>query len=73
MRWTPGPRSPDIEDRRFVSEEEKLAMAMNAARTGNLADPDIGIDLPDWMWPNDVNLQEALINRAAFRRAFNVP
>jgi len=69
MIWTPGPRSSNLEDRRFVSEEEKLAMALNAARTGDIADPDIGLDLPDWMWPDDVNLQQAAVDQLATQRA----
>ena len=67
------PISPNIEDRRFVSEEEKLAMAMNAARTGNIANPEIGVDLPPWMWPDDVNLQQAALDKLAFRRSFDLP
>jgi hypothetical protein len=66
MRWSPGPISPNIEDRRFEDPEAKLAQAMNAARAG-----DIGgwQELPPWMWPDDVQLQQAAVQRALDRLA----
>jgi len=72
MKWTPGPLSPNLEDRRFVSDEDKLAMAMNAARTGDVADPNVGIDLPPWLWPDDTQLQQAALDKLAFQRAFGL-
>jgi len=72
MRVPPNyPISPNIEDRRFTPEEDKLAMAMNAARTGDY-NPEIGVDLPPWMWPDDTQLQQAALDKLAFQRAFNL-
>ena len=75
MRWQPDPSgriSKNIEDQRFLSPEEKLAQAMNAARSGTIINPEIGINLPPWMWPDDTQLQQAALDKAAFQRAFGV-
>ncbi len=66
MRWSPGPISQNIEDRRFQWEhdpEGKLVALQNAVIQGDLADPNVGFnpsDLPPWMWPQ-APTQEAAV------------
>jgi len=74
MRWSPGPISPNIEDRRFESNpEEQLRALQDAIKRGTLADPGGWQELPPWMWPDDTGLQQAALDKLAFRRAFDVP
>ena len=44
-------------------------MAYNAAQQG---DPGGWDELPPWMWPDDTQLQQALLDKAAFARSFGV-
>jgi hypothetical protein len=71
MRWSPGPISPNIEDRRFESNpEEKLRALQDAIRRGTLADPNQTGELPPWLWPDDTQLQQAALDKLAFQQAF---
>jgi len=77
MRWSPGPISPNIDDRRSQWEndpEGKLAALQNAVVQGDFADPNAGFDpseLPPWMWPGP-DSQQTLVDKTAFRRAFGI-
>ena len=73
MRWTPGPRSQNLEDRRFEwSSPEELMMAYrDAAERGDLQQAPSDFDLPPWLVPEDTS-QETLLDRAAFLRAFGI-
>jgi hypothetical protein len=78
MRWSPGPRSRNLEDRRFEwqSPEDLLLAMQDAVRRGTIIEGgDIG-ELPPWMTPGPPT-QEALVGAPspdylAFLRAFNV-
>jgi len=73
MIWLPGPRSKNLEDRRFEwsSPEELMLAYRDAAERGDLQQAPSDFDLPPWLVPEDPT-QETALNRAAFRRAFGI-
>jgi hypothetical protein len=72
MRWSPGPISKNIEDRRFeyINPEQLLGQLQQ----GYGADPNaVGSDVPPWMFPGPPTT-EAAVNPdyLAFLRSFNL-
>jgi len=73
MRWSPGPISPNIEDRRFEgTPEERLLALQDAIRRGTVIQGGDISGLPPWMWPDDTGLQQAALDKRAFEQAFGV-
>jgi hypothetical protein len=63
MRWTPGPLSQNIEDRRLQwanNPEGLLAALQQASIRGDLADPSGINELPPWMRPQAPTQQAAV-------------
>jgi hypothetical protein len=73
MRWSPGPISKNIEDRRSQwqgNPEGLLAALQQASIRGDLADPNV---LPPWMQPQSPTTETAVDpDLLAFLQAFRV-
>jgi len=67
MRWSPGPRSKNLEDRRdeWTNNPEGLLRAyQDAARQGTLTDIPSDFDLPPWMEPGPPSIEALATLRA---------